>query len=134
MKEDYNKWLNVISEAVSGYMEDSIASSDLDSYAKDRDEIEEALELMRGAIRNPKYKIIQNFIYGWDDTCADEDGKPLRFDTIDEAMRDIRDTIESTEEAFKRGDMIEAYSYDDYKIVPEWHPPHAEVDEDGCIV
>lgn len=82
----------------------------------------------------PKYKIIQAFTYGWDDTCADEDGKPLRFDTIDEAMRDIRDTIESTEEAFKRGDMIEAYSYDDYKIVPEWHPPHAEVDEDGCIV
>ena len=86
MKQDYNKWLKVISEAVSGYMEDSIASPD---YAKDRDEIEEAWELMRGAIRNPKYKIIQNFVYGWDDTCAGEDGRPLRFDSIDMAMRDI---------------------------------------------
>ena len=74
---------------------------------------------------HPKYKILQLFTYGWDDTYEDEDGKPLRFDTIDEAMRDIRDTIESTEEAFKNGDMSDAYSYDDYKIVPEWFAPHA---------
>ena len=124
-------WLDHIGEAVSGYVEDSIFSEE---YSQEREDVFKAFDYITEAINNPKYKIIQAFTYGWHDVCADEDGKPLRFDTIDEAMRDIRDTIETTQEAFKRGDMSEAYSYDDYKIVPEWHPPHAEVDKDGCIV
>ena len=65
-----------------------------------------------------KYKILHNYIYGWDEACLDDNEKPVLFDTEKEAQENINDLIEDVEEAVKLGHMSDVYYKEDYRIVP----------------
>ena len=58
-----------------------------------------------------KYKVLMNMSYGWDNIWNDS------FDTIKEAHDQVEDLVTTTEEAFNKGDMSEAYLREDFKIV-----------------
>ncbi len=60
-----------------------------------------------------KYVIEHDFSYGWD-LLNDEEVDA--YDSRVEAQEAINDMIAMTEEAFKKGDMDEAYDPEDYRI------------------
>jgi hypothetical protein len=66
-----------------------------------------------------KYKVELNFSYGWDDAGWEDDDKPTRFDSIEEAQAAIDELITDVDEAVKLGHMTEGYRKDDYRVVPD---------------
>ena len=58
-----------------------------------------------------------HFIYGWDDAGWQEEGRPMRFDTPDEAQEAIDDLISESVRAFHNNDMCEAYLKEQYRVV-----------------
>ena len=60
-----------------------------------------------------KYVIEHDFAYGWD-LLNDEEVDA--YDSRAEAQEAINDMIAMTEEAFKKGDMDEAYDPEDYRV------------------
>ena len=60
-----------------------------------------------------KYVIEHDFSYGWD-LLNDEEVDA--YDSRAEAQEAINDMIAMTEEAFKKGDMDEAYDQEDFRI------------------
>ncbi|MBF86301.1 MAG: hypothetical protein CL489_17745 [Acidobacteria bacterium] len=74
---------------------------------------------------NPKYKVLTALYGGNYEDCFAIDGKPQRFDSIEDAIAEIKDYNDQRKEKI--------YD-DDFKIVPEWQAPHAEIDEDGDII
>ncbi len=60
-----------------------------------------------------KYIVVHHFSYGWDIMNEDE---PTFYDTVEEAQEHIDLTIAMTKEAFKKGDMDEAYDPMDFRV------------------
>lgn len=54
---------------------------------------------------------------GWVNTWSDENEVPLRFDTHEEAQKELEDFIKETEEEAKAGNLAEAYSIEDFRVV-----------------
>ena len=64
-----------------------------------------------------KYKILHNYMYGWDIAWLNENEEPELYDTIEEAQTDIDDLIDDVKEAVKLGHMEHRYDKEDYKVV-----------------
>lgn len=64
------------------------------------------------------FMIEQQCTSGWEDANWTEDDKPMRFVTVRAAENAIREFLSDVQEAVDRGDMIDAYSRDEYRIVP----------------
>lgn len=62
--------------------------------------------------------IILNDLMGGYQPTFHEDGLLMFFDTDNEAQIAIDECIADTVQAFERGDMYEAYTQEDYRIVP----------------
>jgi len=59
------------------------------------------------------YVIEHHFTYGWDILNGD------LYKSVEEAQEAIDDLIDTTKEAFEKGDMDEAYDPEDFRV-GEW--------------
>lgn len=60
---------------------------------------------------------MDTFIDGWVNTWH-EDGKPLLFNTVADAQKELDELLAEVKAAVARGDMDEEYDIADYRIVP----------------
>lgn len=65
-----------------------------------------------------RYKVEMDFCGSWGDAEWQDDGKPARFNSIAEAEQEIKDHIEECEAAVAEGNMTDAPSRDEFRIVP----------------
>ena len=78
---------------------------------------DEWIEFVEGIPSPKKYKIQELMLSGWQDAEWAIDGEPQLFESIDEAKAEVDEFIKETEEAFKSGNMAEAYSAEAFRIV-----------------
>lgn len=70
------------------------------------------------ATEEPKKYIIQELMTsGWEKSDRTVDGEPQSFKSIEDAQADLDSLIKETEEAFKAGNLAEAYHIEDFRIV-----------------
>ncbi len=65
----------------------------------------------------PKYKVLHNFSFGWDDAGWVDDFGPALFATRAEAEAAINEFLADTDDAVADGDMAFGYSRDDFQVV-----------------
>ena len=70
------------------------------------------------SLKTAKWKVEMRMVGGWDDPEWTIDDKPMVFDSKVEAQKEIDELIAETKEAVELGHMDEAYSEDDFRIVP----------------
>ena len=63
-----------------------------------------------------RYAVETRMLCGWENVWK-EDGKTLTFDSEEDAIAEIEDTIECMESAYRRGDISSPMTHDDFRIV-----------------
>ena len=66
-----------------------------------------------------KWTVEALFTYGWDNASwQDEEGKPLVYDSKEEANKAIDEFIQDVHEAVLKGDMDSEVNREEYRAVP----------------
>lgn len=89
--------------------------------------LREAVETARATLAKlgaPRYAVETKMMNTWENCWSDNDGKPLLFYTHKEAQEAIREHIIDCENAVADGDMMDAPTADDLRIVEVM--PHAK--------
>tara|TARA_B100000809_G_scaffold262776_1_gene314526 strand:- start:792 stop:998 length:207 start_codon:yes stop_codon:yes gene_type:complete len=62
------------------------------------------------------FKVIHQYIYGWDDAEWMEDDKPMRFDTREAAWAEIDEAVSSWNEDREREGRVGLLAQSDYDV------------------